>query len=196
MSGYGQFCPVAKASEVFAERWTPLLLRELLCESHHFSQLLQGLPRMSQSLLAKRLKSLEREGVIERRPARGGRGWEYHLTPAGREFAEIVERLGEWGQRWAIDDLGSEDLDAGLLMWAMHRNVARENLPEERVVIRFEFRGPPKELWWLILKRPEVDVCLKDPGYEVDLYVTADLMALTKVYLGRLRLEEAIERGW
>src|SRR6059058_5396993 len=99
MTGYGQFCPVAKRAEVFAERWTPLLLRELLCGSHHFNQLQQGLPRMSQSLLVQRLKALEQAGIVERRPVSTGRGFEYHLTEAGAELAPVVERLGEWGQR-------------------------------------------------------------------------------------------------
>jgi DNA-binding HxlR family transcriptional regulator len=195
MSGYGQFCPVAKGAEVFAERWTPLLLRELLCGSHHFSQLLQGLPRMSQSLLVQRLKSLERSGIVERRPMRTGRGSEYHLTEAGVEFAQVVERLGEWGQRWAVDRLGPEDLDAGLLMWSMHRDVDVSRIPEQRVVVQFDFRGLHKERYWYVLKRPEVEVCLKDYGFEVDLFVMADLMALTKIHLGRLDLLDAIKEG-
>ena len=196
MSAYGQFCPVAKAAEVFAERWTPLLVRELLCGSHHFTQLLQGLPRMSQSLLVQRLKSLERAGIVERRPVRTGRGWEYHLTEAGVEFAQVVERLGEWGQRWAVDRLGPEDLDAGLLMWSMHRDVDVTRIPERRVVMQFDFRGLPKERYWHILKRPDVEVCLKDYGFEVDLFVVADLMALTKVHLGRLEMLHATKEGF
>jgi DNA-binding HxlR family transcriptional regulator len=194
MSGYGQFCPVALAAEVFAERWTPLILRELLCGSHHFSELTQGLPRISHGLLAQRLRQLERDGIVERRPTARGRGWLYYLTPAGEEFTQVVERLGEWGQRWAVDSLDPENLDPALLMWAMHRDIKRDALPAERVVVRFDFRGV-KDRFWLILTRPEVDVCLKDPGIEVDLLVSADLMAMTKVYLGRLGVAEVIDQG-
>lgn len=194
MSRYRQFCPVALAAEVFAERWTPLILRELLCGSHRFNELVQGLPRMSPGLLAQRLRQLARDGIVERRPASTGRGWLYYLTPAGEEFAQVVERLGEWGQRWAVDHLDPEHLDPALLMWAMHRDVNADALPADLVVIRFDFRGE-KNRFWLLLTRPEVDVCLKDPGIEVDLLVTADLMSMTRVYLGRLGIAEAIDQG-
>jgi DNA-binding HxlR family transcriptional regulator len=195
MSGYGQFCPVAKGAEVFAERWTPLILRELMCGSHHFNQLQRGVPRMSHSLLAQRLRSLERAGIVERRPAPTGRGWKYHLTPAGEELAQVVERLGAWGQRWAVDQLEPDDLDPALLLWAIHRDMHVDLLPERRVVVQFDFPDRPKERVWLILKRPEVEVCIKDYGLDVDLLVTADLLALTKVYLGRLELLDAIKVG-
>lgn len=107
----------------------------------------------------------------------------------------MLERLGEWGQRWAVDRLGPDDLDAGLLMWGMHRAVDVGSIPERRVVVQFDFRGLPKERYWYILQRPDIEVCLKDYGFDVDLFVTADLMALTKVHLGRLDVLRAIEEG-
>jgi len=197
MHGYGQFCPVAKACEIFAERWTPLVLRELLSGSHRFSDLHRGVPLMSRTLLARRLQELEDAGVIESRPRAKGRGREYSLTPAGEEFGEVIEHLGEWGQRWARQQVGPEDLDAGLLLWDIHRRLNVDRLPAERMVIRFDFRGIPKtsrgqKTWWLIVKRPDVDVCLKDPGFEVDLCVNADLRALTKVWMGDVQLTEMI----
>jgi DNA-binding HxlR family transcriptional regulator len=194
MPEYGQFCPVAKGAEVFAERWTPLILRELLQGSHRFNELRLGLPLISQSLLAQRLRSLEREGVIERRPV-GRRGWEYYLTPAGEEFAPLVELLGAWGYRWAIDRLSPEDFDPGVLVWSMHRHIHLDSLPAERVVVQFEFRNERQGIWWLILQRPQVEFCPRDPGFENDLLVLADTRTLAQVYLGQLELREAMSRG-
>jgi DNA-binding HxlR family transcriptional regulator len=195
MTGYGQFCPVAKAAEVFSERWTPLILREMLHGSHRFSELQRGLPRVSQSLLAGRLKRLERDGVIERRRGIADRGWEYHLTPAGEEAGQIVEALGAWGYRWASAQLRADDLDPDVLLWFIHRHVHVERLPARRVVVQFDLRDHRKKHWWLILKRPEVELCIRDEGFEVDLMVTTDTLALTQVYLGRVPLAQAIAGG-
>lgn len=195
MKGYGQFCPVAKAAEIFAERWTPLLLRDLLKGPRRFSELRQGVPRMSQSVLAQRLKSLERDGIVARRSCSAGKGWEYYLTRAGEEFGEAVERLGEWGMRHSVDKLQPGDLDPGFLMWAIEGHMRIDALPDRRVVIQVEFRGQPREHWWLVLERPMVELCLEDHGFEPDLFVNADLRALTDVYLGRRRLTQAIDAG-
>ena len=129
MSGYGQFCPIAKAAQVLAERWTPLVLRELICGSTRFNDLRRGVPLMSSSLLSQRLKFLEQEGVIERRQAASGRGFEYHLTDAGRELEPLIMMMGEWGARWVRSRLEPEDLDVTLLMWDMHRTVRPEHFP-------------------------------------------------------------------
>src|SRR6516164_2390735 len=137
MRGYGQFCPVAKGAEVFAERWTPLVLRELLCGSTHFSDLHRGVPLMSRSLLSLRLKQLEQIGVVERK--QGPHGPEYHLTQAGREFAPMIRQLGEWGQRWFRSKFGREELDVTLLMWDMRRCIKADEFPPGRIwcAIRF-----------------------------------------------------------
>jgi DNA-binding HxlR family transcriptional regulator len=195
MSGYGQFCPVAKASEVLAERWTPLVVRELLCGSHRFNELQRGVPLMSRSLLAKRLRDLERAGVIERRPSADGRGSEYHLTEAGEELRPIIMGLGAWGQRWARSELSRADLDPRLLMWDMQRNIETEALPAHRVVVRFRFTDPAPGLprvTWLILDRDQVDVCYKDPGFEVDLVVAGRLRALVAVWMGDTSMSAVI----
>jgi DNA-binding HxlR family transcriptional regulator len=198
MSGYGQFCPVAKASEVLAERWTPLVVRELLCGSHRFNALQRGLPLMSRSLLAKRLRELELAGVIERRPSGDGRGSEYHLTEAGEELRPIIMGLGAWGQRWARSEVSRADLDPRLLMWDMQRNIHTEALPPHRVVVRFRFTdvspGRPR-VTWLILDGDQVDVCYKDPGYDVDLVVAGRLRALVGVWLGDTTMSAVIRAG-
>jgi DNA-binding HxlR family transcriptional regulator len=198
MRGYSQFCPVALACEVLAERWTPLIVRELLAGSHRFSELQRGLPRIPRALLVQRLGSLERAGLVERRPTRTGRGWEYHLSVAGEDLRPVVESLGRWGWRWAAWELRPDNLDSKLLMWFVRRRIRVDRLPPERVTVRLEFRGTdgvPTERFWLVLHRPEVDLCLSDPGFEVDLDVTTDVRSFTQVYLGYLRMAEAVREG-
>lgn len=192
MQTYGQFCPVAKATEIFAERWTPLILRELLMGSHRFNELEHGLPRISRTLLAQRLRSLERAGLIERRLGATGRSAEYHLTRAGQELEPILNLLGEWGQRWANADVSPNDIDPGLLMWDMRRRINRDRLPPRRVLAQFDFRGARCESWWLLLDRGEVSICLEQPNFDLDLLVTADTLALHRVWIGRLSLASAL----
>jgi DNA-binding HxlR family transcriptional regulator len=191
MAGYGQFCPVARGAELFAERWTPLILRELMKGNYRFSELMHGLPRISRNLLVQRLAEFERAGLIEIQPVATGRGHEYRLTEAGRELGPVVDALGRWAYKWVSRELRPENLDPGLLMWFLRRRVCTENLPEERVVVRFAFRGV-KHRFWLVLERPEVDLCFTDPGFDVDLDVTADLETLTRVYLGHVPLAAAL----
>jgi DNA-binding HxlR family transcriptional regulator len=200
MKSYGQICPVAVAAQVFAERWTPIILRELLSGATRFNDIRDGMPLISRSLLAQRLRELEDAGVVESRPLAGGRGREYHLTKAGEEFREIVDRLGEWGQRWATWQSRPENLEVSLVMWAMRHRVAMDRLPPHRVVVRFEYRGVPAQwrhqrVWWVILDRSEVDVCYQDPGHDVDLVVSADLLAMGKVWTGHLPFAQAIRIG-
>ncbi len=195
MKGYGQFCPVAKAAEVVAERWTPLVLRELLCGGRRFNDIHRGVPLMSRTLLAGRLEQLEDAGIVRSVARQRGRGREYHLTAAGEELRPLIECLGEWGQRWARAQIGRGDLDSGLLMWDIHRRVNLNALPPQRVVARFDFRGVPAtspRTWWLVLDRREVDLCLKDPGFPVDIVVNADLRTLTRVWMGDVRLAQAL----
>lgn len=195
MRGYGQFCPIAKAAEIVAERWTPLILRELLYGSHHFGELRRGIPLISQSLLAQRLKSLERDGVLDVRRSPDGRQTEYHLTPAGEALRPVVELLGAWGHQWTHDRLQEDDYDPAVLMWFLHRLIRIENLPPRRVVVHFEFREGRHRLWWLILDRPHVDLCLRDEGFEVDLYVTSEPKPLVEAILGRRDLTRVIHSG-
>jgi len=194
MPGYGQFCPVAVACEVFAERWTPLILRELLAGSRRFSELRRGMPLISRALLAQRLRHLEDVGVIESRPL--ARGREYRLSQAGEEFHGVIEGLGAWGQRWIHGRATVQNLDAMLLMWNVRRRLDVDRLPDRRVVVRFNFRGVPKgrgpATCWLVVSRSEVDVCLTDPGFGVDLVVAADLAGFTRVWLGDVSFEQAL----
>ena len=194
MADYGQFCPVSRGAEIFAERWTPLILRELLNGSHRFSELRLGLPRISRNLLTQRLAALVSAGVIERRPALRGRGFSYHLTAAGEELRPVVEALGAWGYRWGGADLPMKQLDPVLLMWFIRRRVRVEAFRRARTVIRFDFRRG-RHSFWLRIEPPSVDLCFTDEGFDPELVIDADLAALTAVWLGRLRLADAIAAG-
>jgi len=155
---------------------------------------MHGLPRISRNLLVQRLVELERAGLLERRRREEGRGHEYFLTAAGRELGPVVDALGVWAYKWVSRELPPENLDPGLLMWFLRRRIRVENLPDERVVVRFAFHGA-KARFWLVLERPDVDLCYRDPGFDVDLSVTADLETLTRVYLGHLSLPAALRSG-
>jgi len=194
MAEYGQFCPVSRGAEIFAERWTPLILRELLNGSHRFSELRLGLPRISRNLLTQRLAALASSGVIERRRMVRGRGFSYHLTAAGEELRPVVEALGAWGYRWGGADLPTKQLDPVLLMWFIRRRVRVEAFRRPRTVIRFDFRRA-RHSFWLRIEPPAVDLCFTDEGFDPELVVDADLAALTAVWLGRLRLTDAIASG-
>ena len=195
--GFGQFCPVAVACEVFAERWTPIILRELFSGSHRFNEIHRCIPLISRALLARRLRDLEAAGVITSEERETGQGREYHLTESGKEFRAAIEALGNWGQRWTIR-VQPQNLDAGLLMWNMRRRIAVDRLPERRVVAYFcytgfpaSYRGPRK--FWLTLEQSGCDLCLSDPGFEVEVYVDADIAAMAKVWLGDASFSEMVE---
>jgi DNA-binding HxlR family transcriptional regulator len=190
---YGQFCPVAVAAEVFAERWTPVILRELVLGSRRFNEIQRGVPRISRALLVKRLRELQAHGVLT------SAGGVYRLTPAGVELGEVVVQLGKWGQRWTTP-VQRDTLDARLLVWDMRRRIATDRLPEKRVVVRFDFRGVPgshkwPRTYWLVLERPEVDLCIIEPGFDIDLFVDADLGSLSRVWLGEIPIRQAIRDG-
>ena len=184
MKGYGQFCPIAKASEVLGERWTNLVVRELGAGSETFNDLRKGLPLISPSLLSTRLKSLEKAGILNRNEEDGH--VRYQLTKAGEELTPIIFQLGTWGHRWVRSDLSPDDLDPSLLVWDIHRNLATEFFKGERTVIKIEFTDYVSKYryWWLVIKDNDVDVCLKDQGYEVDLTISCDLKTLTAVWMG------------
>ena len=198
MKGYGQFCPIALAAEIVAERWTPLVLRELFFGSRRFNEIKRGVPLMSRSLLVTRLAALGTAGIVARRPPgeRGGHP-EYELTPAGRELQPVIEQLGVWGQRWIRAELRAEQCDAGLLMWNMSRGIHLDRLPPTRVVVLFEFLDAPasKRRFWLVLERTGVDLCVSPPGFPIDLTVSAEVRRLVEVWRGLVPLHLALRRG-
>jgi DNA-binding HxlR family transcriptional regulator len=188
---YAQYCPIAKASEILGDRWTLLIVREMLSEVRGFNELHRGLPGISRSVLTDRLRALERAEIVERRIGPKGRTLEYRLTPAGRDLEPVVQALGEWGVTWSFTDPRPEELDPDLLIVWMARHVDRDELPTDRTVVQFNFRKPAKR-YWMVLEPSEVSVCLQHPGFDVDLEVAADTATLYRIYLGRAGLGEAI----
>ncbi|MGJ3251689.1 MAG: winged helix-turn-helix transcriptional regulator [Elainellaceae cyanobacterium] len=194
-TSYAQFCPIAKAAEIIAQPWMPLVIRELLCGSCRFNDLHRGVPKMSRSLLVRRLEQLEQSGLIERRLVGNDAHPEYHLTQAGEAIRPIMIQLGDWGKQWVQHEISQHDLDAGLLMWDIQRRIERSQLPPHRVVVLFQFKDAPEEhqQFWLLLTPDVVDLCLKDPGYDVDLYVCSDIRTFTEVWLGDQDLAQALK---
>ncbi|GMV04449.1 MAG: transcriptional regulator [Gemmatimonadota bacterium] len=194
VKSYGQFCPVAVASEVLTQRWTPLVLRELLCGSTHFNELRKGVPLMSPTLLAQRLRALEEAGVVTREVSEKGRQTAYRLTEAGQELRPIIEGIGVWGRRWLQQELRDEELDPALLMWDMRRRIEAGALPEGRVVVRFEYTDVEEKLsrWWLVLEEGQADVCLADPGFPTDLDVTTTVRLMTEIWMGEVEFRRAL----
>ena len=195
MKTYGQFCPVAKAAEIFAQRWTPLILRELLMGSRKFSELEIGMSRIPRSLLTQRLRTLENAGLLTRETVGNSKRTEYHLTEAGADLFDVVKGLGDWGQKWVNHSIGHDDVDPALLVWDMHRRVNIDILPEKRVVVQLEFHGAAKGTYWLILERPEPSACMQDPGLEVDLFLSTDTVALHRVWMGMTSFAECMDDG-
>jgi DNA-binding HxlR family transcriptional regulator len=194
MRSYAQYCPVAKASEVLGDRWTLLIVREMLGGVSGFNQLQRGLPGISRSVLSDRMRRLERAEVVERRTGPKGRTLDYRLTSAGRDLQPVVQAIGEWGATWSITEPRREELDPYLLIVWIVRHVDRRQLPPDRTVVRFDFRKP-KQRYWLVLEPSEVSVCLHHPGFDVDLEVDVDTGTLYRIYLGRADLGGAIRAG-
>ncbi|CAN5447182.1 helix-turn-helix domain-containing protein [soil metagenome] len=194
MTTYGQFCPVAKAMELLDERWTLLVVRELLCGSRHFNELRRGVPRMSPALLSKRLRTLCQAGVLERHE--DGNRITYRLMPAGEELRPVVEALGTWGTRW-VPHLGDEHLDPHLLLWDIHRNLDLEAMPPTRTVLAFCLHDarPGARDWWVVAEPGEVDLCDADPGHPVAARIEGSLEALTRVWVGELSWGVALRSG-
>lgn len=195
MREYGQYCPVSLGSEVLADRWTPLILREMVLGSTRFNDIERGLPGISRTLLAQRLRHLERKGVLHRRPAAAGRGSEYHLTAAGQDLEPVIMALGEWAVRWMFAEPEPAEVDPIALTWWMHRRVDRDRLPDRRVVIEFDYRGPNATLIWLVLDRGEPSVCVKHPGFDSDVIVTTDAVSMMRVFSGIVSLGSSLADG-
>jgi DNA-binding HxlR family transcriptional regulator len=196
MRQYGQFCPIAKSAEIIGDPWSILIIRELLLGSSRFNVLQRGLPRISPTILSKRLKELEERRVIIRRRLKGYRGYAYHLTAAGRELSGVMEALAVWGMRWARDKMAPSDLDVSLLMFDVQRRIDRTALPEGETVLCFQFTDITNFChWWLVCRDGEVDLCYEDPGKDVDCYVTGTSRDMIGIWMGDIPLAKALKAG-
>lgn len=195
---YHQFCPIAMAAEILCTRWTVLILREMMVGSTRFNELRKGVPRMSPALLSKRLGELEDAGVIRREADPNTGISEYRLTSAGKELWPVIESMGVWGQRWIESDVSLKNLDPDLLMWDMRRNLDPSPMPDSRAVIQFTYTDAPgkRRSYWLVIEPgEEVDLCVKDPGFEVDLFAECDLRTMTMIWMGMTTVRRALDAG-
>jgi DNA-binding HxlR family transcriptional regulator len=188
---YGQYCPVARASELLAMRWTPIIVRNLLLGAETFSELQDGAPGIPRTLLSQRLRLLEQHGIVERDPGPPAR--RYGLTAAGRELEGVIDALGVWGSRWL--ELAPEHLDAGVVLWALCRHVDPDAVPGRRLVIRFDVADDRRRRFWVVLEPPESEVCVKPPGFDEDLVVSTTSEWLAKWHMGRVSLGQAMHDG-
>lgn len=192
MADYGQFCPVAKATELIGERWTILILRELVLGTHRFSDFQRALSRISPSLLTKRLKDLEKAGIVIKKAQQGRRGFQYFLTPAGRQLSPIIEHLATWGMRWARGQLTDSELDIEFLMWEIQRRLDTVALPDGETVLCFIFEELTQfKSWWIVVQDNDVDLCTQNPGKDVDLYISSTVRTMVKIWEGDLELNTA-----
>ena len=195
MTDYGQFCPVAKASELLGERWVLLILRELLLGTHRYSDFQRALSRISPSMLTKRLKQLEHAGIIIRKAQSGRKNYDYYLTPPGKELASIIEHLATWGMRWARGQLNQDELDVEFLMWDIQRRLQTDMLPDGETILCFIFDDLNRfKNWWLVVRNGEVDLCTENPGKDVDLYVSTSLINLVQIWKGDIDIKSALRK--
>ena len=192
MRTYGQFCPIARASELLAERWTPIIIRNLLTGCRTFTEIRQGAPGISTALLAQRLDTLVRHGVIEATPATSGRGSIYALTEKGRALKPVCDAIGQWGARWL--EIEPHHLDPAYVLWATTKLVDVDRLPDRTIVVRFDLRDAP-DRYWMILRRPHPELCTRGLGYLEDLVACTDSAALVDIHLTRTTYAEAMRRG-
>ena len=193
MRTYGQYCPIARAAEIFAERWTPLVIRNLRLGARTFSEIREGIPTMSKTLLSDRLRTLQRAGIVSREPRDGGRALAYALTSAGEELADLTFALGTWGARWL--EVTPAHSDPLVVLWAWRNEVKFERLPKRRIVVRFDLRSGKQRRFWLLFERGSGEVCVKPPGGDDDIVVTTDPEMLMLVHMGRLSMAEAAASG-
>lgn len=194
---YGQFCPVAMAAEIVCSKWTPLVLRELLVGPARFNDLRRGVPKMSPTLLSKRLKELKEAGVISARTKGPGGMAEYKLTAAGEDLSDVIMSLGNWGQRWIESSLSLKNLDPSLLMWDMRRNILPTSVPNRKCTVQFVYPelAANRNTWWLVIEGRDVDLCSVDPGFEIDLNVSGSLHSMTAVWMGHVTLKAEVDAG-
>lgn len=193
---YNQFCPIAKAAEILGERWTILILREILMGGRRFNTLQRGLGDVSPALLTKRLKQLEEQNMLIRRKIPGQKGYEYYPTEACEALLPVLFSLGEWGVIWAKHSILDQDFDAEFLMLYLERSIDRDKIKGQETVIKFRFTDLNEQRdWWLVVKPEVAEVCLKDPGRDIDVFFNCTVRTLSEIWMGDRTYREAIREG-
>jgi DNA-binding HxlR family transcriptional regulator len=193
---YGQFCPIAKATEIIGEKWTILIVRELIMGATRFNELHRGLCLISPTLLSKRLDSLARNGLVLKKKIPGQKGYEYFATESCKELMPVILKLGEWGMRWARSNLTEKDYDVELLMLYLKRSIVPEKLVGKETVIRFKFTDVKEYAdWWLVAHGNNLDLCVNDPGKDVDVYFTSTVKTMADIWMGDNSYRQAITDG-
>ncbi|MBT7956061.1 MAG: helix-turn-helix transcriptional regulator [Rhodospirillaceae bacterium] len=191
-TNYGQFCPVSKATEIVGDKWTMLILRELLLGTCKFNDFQRSMSRISPTILNKRLKMLEATGVVIKKSQSGKKGYDYFLTAMGKELEPVVDHLAIWGMRWARGQMTKEELDIEFLMWDIRRTIDCDCLPGGETVLCFQFTDLDEyKTWWLVCDKGEIDLCTENPGKDVDLFVTSDVRTMIEVWQGDRSLQSA-----
>ena len=193
MQSYGDYCPIARGAEIFATRWTPIIVRNLLLGCSTFSEIRAGAPGIPKSLLSDRLRMLEKYEVIISRPNPNRRGRIYELTPAGRELQEVCDALGTWGSRWL--ELGPMHIDAGIVLWGLSQTLEGDQLPDHLLNIRFDVSDDARGRYWFLFEPPNFEVCFNPPGHPEDLVVTTTSEWLAKWHTGGIGLGQAMHAG-
>jgi len=193
---YGQFCPVAKATEILGEKWTILVIRELLMGATRFNTLQRGLSMISPTILTKRLQTLADQGLVMKKKIPGGKGYEYFPTESCKELLPIIKGLGDWGMKWTQGNLKETDYDVELLMLYLERSIQRDKLVGNETVVRFKFTDLSEAPdWWLIADNSKVDVCTNDPCKDVDVYFTSTVRAFADVWMGLVPYKKAVREN-
>ena len=195
MTDNGSYCPVQLTTEVLADRWTPLIVREMILGTTRFNDLVRALPGISRTLLTQRLRHLERHGVLEAWPSPTGRGSEYHLTPAGRDLEGVLMAVGEWTVRWMFTEPEPRNVDPVALTWWMSRRLVPDEVPDDRTVVQFDYAGERPTRIWIVLERKDASVCTEPPGFDSDVVVSTDPVALMRVFSGITSYGAALESG-
>ncbi|MGN6576125.1 MAG: winged helix-turn-helix transcriptional regulator [Nocardioides sp.] len=195
MSRYADYCPIAVGVDVLGDRWTPLVIRELMVGAAGFNEIHRGIPRISRSMLAQRLRLLERRGLVHREGNERGRPGRYTLTESGEALTPIVWAIGHWAAEWVFGDPTEEDCDALSLMWRMHQHAVPTKLPEQRTVVHLSLTGPGGAEGWLVVERRAITVCQSNPGYDVDLALEADTGQMHRWLLGMVPFRDLVTAG-
>jgi DNA-binding HxlR family transcriptional regulator len=193
---YGQFCPVAKTAEILGEKWTILIIRELLMGATRFNQLQRGLNLISPTLLSSRLDKLEDLGLVIKKKSSSLKGYEYFTTKSCKELLPVIKMMGEWGMMWTFSSVTDDDYDMELLMLYLERSISTDDLPDGETTIKFKFVDLDKNAqWWIVVHDGKKDLCMKDPGKEVDVYITTDVPTMIDVWMGQASYRGAEKNG-